>query len=68
MDPIEHFLSGWAECGVRGKIPREAVHVNGTYDNRVFAWLQRVRHHNHHTPKKWCQCINHSLSQANYPR
>jgi len=64
-DPLDHFLSGWAECGKRGRAG--AAHEDATsYDARVFAWLERARRHQYAAPRKWYACINHSLPQANY--
>lgn len=66
-DPIDHFLSGWAECGVRQKILNE--NITASYDERVFAWLKIVRDHQYSKKrykKKWYKCENHSFPQANY--
>jgi len=71
-DPIDHFLSGWAECGKRSMDRMEnktqaALDINAkSYDDRVFSWLERAKKHQYNTPKKWYTCINHSLPQANY--
>lgn len=67
-DPIDHFLSGWAECGVRGKI-RQENNTDAEYDARVFAWLNAVRNHQYSWYKngrKRLRCENHSFPQANY--
>ena len=64
-DPLDRFLSGWAECGKRGRAG--ATHEGAmAYDERVFAWLERARRHQYAAPRKWYACINHSLPQANY--
>ncbi|KAL9180754.1 hypothetical protein ACHAXT_011207 [Thalassiosira profunda] len=58
-DPIDHFLSGWAECGARDKLLK--ADINGTYDERVFAWLNVARSYT------WdATCVGHSLPQANF--
>ena len=71
-DPIDHFLSGWAECGRRNIArmanKKQAINdINATsYDDRVFQWLGRAMRHQYNTPNEWYTCINHSLPQANY--
>ncbi len=60
-DPIDHFLSGWAECGIRAKIPYEnpKLALNVDFDKRVQNWLKYIRGN-----KKGC--VLHSHPQANY--
>ena len=55
-DPIDHFLSGWAECGKRGNLPPPPPAVEAStpassslspawssYDTRVRQWLAFVQ-------------------------
>ena len=77
-DPIDHFLSGWAECGHRS--PRELTPAAGfeesTLDSRVRAWLQHTKRYaaegdqmcknNTYEFKRSCQCAPHSFAQANF--
>ena len=39
-DPLERFLSGWAECGLRHFDAMANLTVSDAYDDRVRAWLQ----------------------------
>ena len=63
-DPIDHFLSGWAECGYRCFDEMMNLTTSDAYDDRVTAWLQYVQ-----SPKR-IRCLNtvmpHSMPQANY--
>jgi hypothetical protein len=54
-DPIDHFLSGWAECAKRGHV----VGSNQTYDEWIHDWLDSVR-------QKASSCAPHSFPQANF--
>jgi len=63
-DPIDHFLSGWAECGYRCFNEMMNLTISDAYDDKIKAWLQYVQ-----SPKrKPClkRCMPHSLPQANY--
>jgi len=63
-DPIDHFLSGWAECGYRCFDEMMNLTTSDAYDDRVTAWLQYVQ-----SPKsKPClkRVMLHSMPQANY--
>lgn len=75
-DPIDHFLSGWGECGQRRQV-RSATE-RWPYDERIRTWLNttqtRARGGTHcSSPVQrrdpWvteCLCSAHSLAQANY--
>lgn len=56
-DPIEHFLSGWAECAVRDKLQYEG------YDDAIFNWFQKVKQCKGRSP---CRCFVHGYPQAGF--
>lgn len=60
-DPIDHFLSGWGECGDRGQIDNP-VPLNKPYDVRIRAWLEEVRSKRTAT----LTCSMHSNPQVSY--
>eukprot|EP00977_Amphora_coffeiformis_P001124 scaffold227_cov165-Amphora_coffeaeformis.AAC.37 len=65
-DPIDHFLSGWAECGKRSN--GAMIETNKTYDTRIQNWLGAIRR-KRPCPgnSKFCRtCGPHSYPQANY--
>jgi hypothetical protein len=68
-DPIDHFLSGWAECGEReqraGTSRDKAPH---TYDQRIKSWLQQAQSARLVQLKKGEEyhCAEHSLPQTNF--
>eukprot|EP00588_Corethron_pennatum_P035706 CAMPEP_0194349018 /NCGR_PEP_ID=MMETSP0171-20130528/106858_1 /TAXON_ID=218684 /ORGANISM="Corethron pennatum, Strain L29A3" /LENGTH=186 /DNA_ID=CAMNT_0039116423 /DNA_START=279 /DNA_END=836 /DNA_ORIENTATION=+ len=35
-DPIDHFLSGWSECGTRHEVPHTSI--DSTFDERIQMW------------------------------
>mmetsp|Transcript_21905 Transcript_21905/g.38568 ORF Transcript_21905/g.38568 Transcript_21905/m.38568 type:complete len:392 (+) Transcript_21905:67-1242(+) len=64
-DPIDHFLSGWAECGKR--LPKFLVPQNNTsYDERIQMWLNlmELQECGRHFDRALCLCSDHSLPQA----
>lgn len=66
-DPIDHFLSGWAECGKRGS--EEAAHFQNdfstlSYDERILQWLIVVKENESKCKSNKC-CI-HSYPQVNF--
>mmetsp|Transcript_2730 Transcript_2730/g.4676 ORF Transcript_2730/g.4676 Transcript_2730/m.4676 type:complete len:208 (-) Transcript_2730:816-1439(-) len=79
-DPMEHFLSGWAECGARfPTLARRTFHDrnNGvrynttTYDQRIQDWIVLTKETIFFTQKcsdkerMYCWCAIHSQPQAN---
>eukprot|EP00588_Corethron_pennatum_P023380 CAMPEP_0194331604 /NCGR_PEP_ID=MMETSP0171-20130528/56101_1 /TAXON_ID=218684 /ORGANISM="Corethron pennatum, Strain L29A3" /LENGTH=203 /DNA_ID=CAMNT_0039093129 /DNA_START=87 /DNA_END=695 /DNA_ORIENTATION=- len=61
-DPIDHFLSGWAECGSR--FPKKmAPAQNETYDGRILSWLEQTKMN---LDSFKYPCTVHSIPQANY--
>ena len=66
-DPLERFLSGWAECGGRNFNAMMALTKSDVYDDRVYAWLQFLKTGKHRTrksPKMLKSCKEHSHPQA----
>ena len=61
-DPIDHFLSGWAECGERKQLPA-GDNPKASYDTRIQKWLQQTKT-DYET--KTGSCSVHSLPQANF--
>jgi hypothetical protein len=71
-DPIERFLSAWAECGVRlyegeinfkgGEKHSSLKWLEGEYDFRVRAFLREVK--GYLPPSR--SCHTHAFPQANY--
>lgn len=59
-DPIEHFLSGWAECGERLKERWLPNRDNLSFDERIGIWLDYIQ------LCPTCHCVAHSLPQANF--
>lgn len=62
-DPIDHFLSGWAECGER--FPNQLM-TNSTYDDRIVSWLSFIQANCTSRGADLCACRVHSLPQANF--
>lgn len=72
-DPIDRFLSAWAECGFRqfeGTIEFEGLEhhsvlrwIDGEYDFRLRAFLNEVKDFTF--PKPWMSCHTHAHPQAN---
>jgi hypothetical protein len=73
-DPIDHFLSGWAECGSRSRKGLNASNAAATYDEGLNAsnaaatydegiqqWLEQTK--NETTGQR---CAIHSFPQANF--
>jgi len=67
-DPIEHFLSGWSECGMRSENPKDpAFATNLKVDNRVKNWLQCVKRSTLKGEyRRPCKCSKHSYPQINF--
>ena len=67
-DPLERFLSGWAECGFRFFDAMANLTISDKYDDRVRAWLQYLRTSkgtsNGHRSLRTCR--PHSMPQTNY--
>ena len=59
-DPIDHFLSGWAECGSRKRVKDVTYVKNTTYDNQIRQWLSYIKLNDSHT------CRPHSQPQSSY--
>ncbi len=66
-DPIDHFLSGWAECGFRSKNPDEdpSFAMNVDLDERIQNWLKHVQRIMSQT-NKTNYCVKHSYPQTNF--
>jgi hypothetical protein len=64
-DPVDHFLSGWAECGKRGGVKRcsNCFKSSVPYDEKIQNWLSFVQKCK---GKKRCSCNVHSMPQANF--
>jgi len=54
-DPIDHFLSGWAECG-----DRKQTKSDKPYDARILEWLEETKAAGNY------DCSMHSQPQANF--
>jgi hypothetical protein len=70
-DPMDRFLSGWAECGERYKGYMEYEKTDDRdYDGRIQLWLNRTKSLalNKRSCKRsvQCMCGFHSLPQANF--
>mmetsp|Transcript_27665 Transcript_27665/g.65802 ORF Transcript_27665/g.65802 Transcript_27665/m.65802 type:complete len:346 (-) Transcript_27665:2131-3168(-) len=72
-DPVEHFLSGWAECGSRNNLAEtKPKKFDGkTYDTRIKRWLSVVmKPVDFNTipshQKRFYRCRAHSFPQANF--
>jgi len=69
-DPLEHFLSGWAECGSRNFKVMMNLTASDAYDDRVQAWLQYLTTDASEQIRKGGQamkhCRIHSFPQANF--
>lgn len=68
-DPIDHFLSGWAECGKKHfTAMKKLIDPDATYDDRVRAWLHYVRYGSNKCAlrKGLLSCRAHSHPQANF--
>jgi len=67
-DPIDHFLSGWSECGTRHEVPHTSI--DSTFDERIQMWLDHIyscrRNRAGFSFKGACACIIHSLPQVNF--
>ena len=71
-DPLERFLSGWAECGSRHFDAMAHLTSSDAYDARVRAWLGYLRATGGNTLREakgapnLRTCRPHSMPQANY--
>lgn len=78
-DPLDHFLSGWAECGVRLNLHNASavyggIQSNFSYDERVLHYLdgiKRCREVGRTAPKtadeaKFCGCSCHVHPQISF--
>lgn len=66
-DPIDHFLSGWSECGTRHQLPH--LSVDSTFDEKIQMWLDHINSCRSNITccgKGACNCIEHSFPQANF--
>lgn len=63
-DPLDHFLSGYSECGFRSsrniKVSELAAWNESDYDRRILAWLNTVKQ-----SSGWLPCELHSYPQVN---
>ena len=64
-EPLDHFLSGWAECGFRNFHDMMSLSTSPTHDDRVRGWLRYLRTHKI-SGKGLGKCIPHSMPQANF--
>eukprot|EP00980_Cylindrotheca_fusiformis_P008314 scaffold1739_cov109-Cylindrotheca_fusiformis.AAC.6 len=68
-DPLDHFLSGWQECGKRYKKEMGWKMPVESYDKRIRTWLNTTIEMGHGTSCKRrlsCLCAIHSLPQSNF--
>lgn len=67
-DPIDHFLSGWAESGHRGyQSSRVAPDLKDMeYDKRISSYLEEVKAISYKTSKPRMTHLTHSFPQANF--
>jgi len=70
-DPIDHFLSGWAECGKRNFKAMMNLTTSDEYDDQIQAWLQYIQGLGNFSKtelksKNLRTCSPHSYPQANY--
>ena len=73
-DPIDHFFSGWRECGSKAPrfMGRDIANDDSLYDGRIKKWLELVKEKAHKDikcPKNdriACGCRVHSFPQTNY--
>mmetsp|Transcript_9782 Transcript_9782/g.12323 ORF Transcript_9782/g.12323 Transcript_9782/m.12323 type:complete len:390 (+) Transcript_9782:48-1217(+) len=74
-DPIDHFLSGWAECGARSPDPENDPSFASTadLDSRVQSWVSLIQNCveeeqqlEFRVRSKECLCMVHSMPQANF--
>lgn len=75
-DPLEHFLSGWQECGERFPVYMEWNHSLGdggedekdSYSRRIQLWLDRTKSMVFGTEKcvGKCVCAMHSFPQSSF--
>ena len=66
-DPIDHFLSGWSECGTRHGLPH--ISADSTFDEKIQMWLDHIHSCRSNIAccgKGACNCIVHSLPQVNF--
>jgi hypothetical protein len=69
-DPVDHFLSGWAECGLRWytkarKRELEEMVKANSYDARIRTYLSQVRDAAKSSSRQ-IVCVAHSYPQANF--
>jgi hypothetical protein len=70
-DPLNHFLSGWQECGKRFRTSMEWNKTSDAeYDGRIQTWLNKTkslaRGEKSCKQRLPCLCALHSLPQANF--
>ncbi len=71
-DPIDHFLSGWAECGSRSKDPQDDESFspnNVKLGKKARSWMDHIQTCLSKPPKERgdeCVCAQHSHPQANF--
>ncbi len=66
-DPIDHFLSGWAECGHQQlSAMRRLINLDAPYDDRIQAWLQFLKEESQKKMNRMMSCGDHSHPQANF--
>ena len=74
-DPLDHFLSGWRECGERLSLLLQSPtldFVESEYDGRVLQWFDLVENYAANRSicdgkvGESCECAGHSFPQANF--
>ncbi len=70
-DPIDHFLSGWAECGSRSENPKddELFSPNVKLGIKARSWMNHIQTCLSVPQKERgdeCLCAQHSYPQANF--
>lgn len=66
-NPIDHFLSGWAECGFRSENPDEdpSFTLDTGINERIASWLDKLEEEVVSQKSKH-PCYGHSLPQASF--
>ncbi len=67
-DPIDHFLSGWAECGYRSESPDDdpAFTLDVSIDSRIESWMDCVEAFIEGGRDACTNCAKHSYPQSSF--